>query len=516
MSPISPPSTPVYPLALAYRLKELPGFIAKYLEVPPFSQGLALYPGGRARTFTPGRHRLLSVFERLAGQGVGLFAGYLPVQPLSLRTKAANLLSGEGELLDASLIFSVEVADPVRFFTATLTPGQAFDTFPMDLESDLVFEALSRMARQYAAEDLILGLPTARLVPEVITALKPALTGLGLQLEAVQVLAFWRSTDRLLAAEKARQLDAQLQDLALEARMADLENQAQLDEFMQQLAPAQTTRIRPVVGESPAEAVKSLVVAEAEADLPAPTRLNRLARQEDPPPQKRIGFFPGEWWVPHLLVLGLILAVEAAITFVAFYFSIPPAWNERMNLLVITWGAGVGVIIKVINSLYTQGESVAEKRRLVQTTGLLGNLTSHNRARTDSLVRGQSSSELRHTEEVLQDIRKRVYAAGEERAAVAIGKLASKVKEKTADIQNPAYNPPPYLADLHLTPRLWKAYLANEEQLLAYAAAVGEQASAIQQKVSRGVSLETDLTHLEQLLDTFTHAFATRSRVIPQ
>ena len=129
------------PLARAFTLKQLPGRLGKTLQVPPGRQGISLNTGGRVRLFPPGAHRVLNAFERLKGQGAGLRAGYIPAQGFQAGLKTANLLSGDNELLDASLLCLVEVSDPARFFAELVIPHEQLNTGLIDLSGVLAVES---------------------------------------------------------------------------------------------------------------------------------------------------------------------------------------------------------------------------------------------------------------------------------------------------------------------------------------------------------------------------------------
>jgi hypothetical protein len=225
------------PLGLVYRLKDLPGWLGKRLPVPGGRLGVVIYRDGSSRTFPPGEHQLLSALERLRAKGYGLKAGYVPGVEFAASAQCAYLLSGDGELLDARLVCALQISDPLRFFSEVVIPRGVLPQTGFALEPQPLQDALGALTVQYAAADLLSGQINARLAQQLQASLGTLLGSQGLSLQEIRLLILSRAADRALIAEKIQALAERLKGVELQAKMAEIENQVQLDEFIQQLAP---------------------------------------------------------------------------------------------------------------------------------------------------------------------------------------------------------------------------------------------------------------------------------------
>lgn len=225
------------PLACAYHLKELRGLIGKSMEVPGARLGVVIYPGGKVGTFPPGKHRILTAFQRLRGLGVGLRAGYIPSGELSARVILEYLLSGDGELLDGRLICTVSIEDPGRFFNELVVPQGEIWAGEIDLDPQLVKDALGAITTQYAAADVVRGSLDGRLIGAAQSSLDAGLKNQGMKLKEILLLTLSRADHRALIEEKSQALRERLQEVEIQKKMSEIENQAQLNDFIQQLEP---------------------------------------------------------------------------------------------------------------------------------------------------------------------------------------------------------------------------------------------------------------------------------------
>jgi hypothetical protein len=109
-------------LAAAYPIQALKGWLSKHVVVPPGRQGIALFRSGKYELFSSGENRVITDLDRYKGDGAGFWAGYIPKEPFKATLTITNLLSGDDVLLDLSLLCTLEVQDPVRFFTEVVIP----------------------------------------------------------------------------------------------------------------------------------------------------------------------------------------------------------------------------------------------------------------------------------------------------------------------------------------------------------------------------------------------------------
>ena len=148
-----------------FRLSQLPGAGRKFLEVPTGYQGVARAAGAAAQVYPPGRHQVLTLGQRISGRGVGFECAVLSAQPEALFLRTSRLLSQDDALLDASLLVSVQVADPARLLEQ---PARENGLIPAPVPSEEELQkALFPLFRRRLAEDLLSGLPTRVLADEL-------------------------------------------------------------------------------------------------------------------------------------------------------------------------------------------------------------------------------------------------------------------------------------------------------------------------------------------------------------
>jgi len=528
------PST-IPPLGRAFRLKEIPGWLNKYLDVPPGRRGVAIDAAGRARTFLPGRHRLLSFWERVRGRGVGLLAGYVPAEPFATRLEAPYLLSGDGELIDASLILAAEVSDAARFFTEQVVPRGELRMASLDLSEADSQATLGALARQYAAEDLIHGLPTSRLAGEAQARLEPFLHSQGLRLSAVQFLTFWHSDDRAAVAEKVQALQERLQEVELQAKMAKVENETQLTEFIQQMAPGlvEEAGLRPVaeaVGEPPpaegkgvrpslGERFRTLLSTETSKEPGRQRRaweslFHRGGKPAEAVPAVKTRRPPRYWYLGRVLWMVFVLGLGLGLTRLVNWLAQAASWGGRLEILLAIWAFVVVALLESLKVLFERREELSETTYPLPGFTYIDDLVRDDRPRADRLVREQSSQELLHVRDILNELRGRVYRAGDADSALRIKELERKFEGRAAEVQRVDFGRPVYVTDLQISRRAWDDLLDYDEDLLLFANALNDKASAIQQRYTSGELSMDLLTSLESELDAFAHRFAGRERAI--
>ena len=515
----NPTSSPNPPLAQAFSLKELPGWLGKTLLVPPGRQGIALNTAGRVRLFRPGQQKVLSAVERLSGQGAGLRAGYLPAQGFQASLKAANLLSGDNELLDASLLCQVEVADPARFFAEVVIPQGQVKAGLIDLSQALSLETIGALAARYAAADLVRGLPTQRLAGELSAVLEPALGGLGLRLAALQWIVFWRAAQRVEIAAKAQALEERLKELELDKEMAEMERKARREDFARQLQDETAARPVEAVGPTPppVETMRGwLTIDTSKESGKRHLRIEgllgeRKKKTEETPPARRQMQRWLTWRIIALVVLG---SIACLITAILYRLAQNASWDVKWEALLIIWGPLLAVFIESAVSFFKKREDLEEIFWQSKGYTVLDDLSRNNRQRADQLVREQTAGDLGHVRQILNDVRSRVYSAGNEALALRLRELERKVDARRNDVLNPQFGAAPYVSDLKISRLVWDSMLDQDEELLAKSAQLSNQASALQQKLSAGEALDPLGADLENKLDELWHLFANRAHAL--
>jgi len=525
------------PLARYYRLEELRGFISKSLDVPPGRQGISINPHGKVSTYPPGRHKVISAWDRLRGRGAGLLAGYIPAEPFTAWFKATNLLSGDGELVDASLLGSVEVFEAGKFFTEFVVPNGTLAGPVIELNDPAVFDALNPLVRSYTATDLAYGLPTAALLPALPTRLNPLLSMRGLNLVALQTISFRLASDQVEIAEKALQIQEQLDDLAIQKEMARIENQVQLDEFISQLDPdlVQTAGLRLVAGAAPApdenaaayaavqpslyERFRSWIKIESRPDtIRDPARVQELVTeaqsQEEGELEITVRWRPGRWWLNRVLWMIFVVIMGTLLTLLVMKIAKSVAWDSPWEVISIIWVFTVGALLESVKTLYQKREQVYIVQKTAPRKTFLDDMTSDNRQRVDSVVREQCSSEMALIYDILNEIRGRIYRSGDTDMALEVKSLERKTLAINQEVHNPNFGSPPYLSDLKINRHVWEEQVDYDEQLLARASALSEDTHTIQQKYGAGEFSPEMLQKLESGLDEFRYRFANRAQTI--
>jgi hypothetical protein len=521
-SPVDPP------LGRAFRLKELPGLIAKSMDVPPRRQGVVIYANEKIRLLPPGRQRILSPLERLRGLGAGLNAGYVPAGGFTAWFKASNLLSGDGELIDAGLLCEVQPAEPAAFFREIVLPRGVVHAEGIDLGSEPVFHALEALVQRYAALDLARSLPTERLLPEVLSYIGPALAAQSLRLSGIHFLSFHPSNQRAEIAEKALALDERLQDAAMQQKMLAVENQAQFEDFVRQLDPAFLEDAGLRLGSPPepgpaanngqkipfADRLRSALKLETKSGQP--WRITQLWRKQAPAAAQTPARRPRNtrWWLPRTIWIGIVLLTVYLLTSFVFNLSERLGWENPWEVLSVLWAFGLGAVLESIKALYEKREEIGERPFTEAGTTFLDDLTRNNRERIDALVRESCGRELAHSREMLNELRGRVYRQGDEDLALKLRTLEQKFERAQSQILDPRFGAAPYLGDLKINRRTWEEMLDFDEELLVRAAALAEDARRIQQDLSLAQPDPGLLDAQQDRLDGFLHQFETRSRAL--
>ena len=521
------------PFAKAYGLDELDGRLGKWLEVPAGRQGVVI-KNGVPKTLSPGRHRVLSTFERLRGKGLGLQVGYVPAQPFTARVKAENLLSGDSELMDASLLCEVEVVDVARFFTQMVLPQGAIYGDTLDLSSEGAWEALGTLTRQYSGGDLVRGVPVENMLPQIRLQLEAIFNGQGLYLDFVLLISFWRISDRALAAEKALLVQDRLRDVELQNKMAEIETEAQFQDFVNQLEPELVGKVglHPVVASASANDVEAEAADEKGITIFDTFRtwinfeskkgeggrhfridgLFRRLGKDSPTSKARRRKPPQRWWLARVAWMIFVVLVALVLTKVVDWVAGGANWDARWQFYLAVWGFAVLAVLESLKTLFQKREELESQRWAEPGYTYVDDLVGNDRPQADRLVRNQCDRELGNAQDMLNDMRSRIYKSGDEDAALSVRSLEKKLARVREDVMNPKMGEPPYVTDLKVGRKLWLDMLDYDEQVLVRVSALSEDTQELQQKYTQGKFDLEILNQLEGRLDAFLHHFKNRAQ----
>lgn len=239
------------PLAKAIQAGSLPGVMRKIIEIPAGRQGIIIMRSGKARMLPPGRHIASVALPRIIWNDTGDWCGYLPADVFPAFYNLPNLLSGDDDLLDASLLCLVKVTHALQFFQGIVVPQGMVPASGLELPGGLVRTGLEPLVRRYTAADLAAGLPTDFLLGQMGELMRQQLANLGLELVGVQVFSFLPAVDRIEIAAKLGAMEALLADAQVQSRLESAQDQAGLDGAMRELQEKTTLPavVRPVLPE---------------------------------------------------------------------------------------------------------------------------------------------------------------------------------------------------------------------------------------------------------------------------
>ena len=512
------------PLARRYALRELPGWWAKYLVVPPGRIGVALDRRGRARTWPePGRHRVLSAWERLRGQGIGLRTGWVPGQPFEVRVQVPYLLTGDGRLVNAYLVVRARVSDPALFFRRWVVPAGELHQLSLSLDAPEARSALSEETGQYAAEDLIRGLPREASLHEALRRrLRVLLEPEGLAVEGIPLMLFGDAEKRIQIAEKWLELRERLQALEMEEKMAAIEQQAEqqgrLEEFVRELEQDLGLKVHLAGPESAPQATKQnlwdalrALVRGEEVRHPLLKRL--LEKEKAPePPVPRV---PRWWWVPRVAFVAVVWLLALVLTRIIFWWRGAQALTEAPGELIALWFFVLLLTLESVKALYEKRERLAEASWALRGYTRVDDLARQDRTLADRLVREQSAAMLRTLRESLNRLRSQVYREGHTELALRVRSLEREAEHLAEEVLRPDFGRPPYVDDtLRIDKTSWDAMLDDDEELLIQLHKMLERMRRLQQHFNEQKPWLDDLQDLERALADFRLQFSRRSAAL--
>ena len=510
------------PLGRIYRLKELPGWLSKSLQVPPNRLGVVITSSGISRTLKPGKYRILTSFQRMLGQGVGLRAGYVPdEQEFISMFNLEYLLTGDRQLLDIRLVCALEVADPVCYFNEVVTPNSEIRDPGVDIDLQSLHVSVETVTTQYAAGDLVQGRADAALRKQVQITLGALLAGKGLRLKEIRLLALSLSENRAIVAEKVQRLHERMLEIELQARMAEVENQAQLQEFIQQLDPSlqQVAHLGVAATEqAPApkgQTASSLRGLTAPANAPKSQKgfeaLRNLFRTKKPTPPKARHSHT-YWWLPTVVWIIFVILLGIGLT-ALIDEQMGVRSSQSIGLIALIWSSAIGEVFFRIKGMHAKQEDLEAENWQQVDYQPLEDLVGNDRKWADEVVREQCAREIEQVGELVTQIRSLEYRRGNTSLALLLKNEIERNAQNCAEkIRNPNYGQPPYVTDLRVNQNAWLDMLARDEDLLLYGHTVTSSANLMLQKAQAGELAESMLTELNTSISNFANRFFERGR----
>jgi hypothetical protein len=507
-------------LAAAYPIQALKGWLSKHVLVPPGRQGIALFRSGKFELYPAGENRVITDLDRFKGDGAGFWAGYIPKDPFKATLTVANLLSGDDLLLDLSLLCTLEVQEPVRFFTEVVIPQGEIEVETFVIGADNVFQSFSNLIRNYSAQDLVDGNLDSEMVEKAFRAISPNLHDQGLILHSIDLVTCWRQEDRLLIEEKIFALDQKLADLEFEKKLADVENEQELNAFLEASGvqlPVSPRVIDKDQQEKAGSLYKTWIGGQKDGHQPGRNfRLKTLIKErlDDASGRKRTVYKP-RWWLPR--AIWIIVVVLAAIGLTVFLNQASQTldWAGRNEFYIAIWLFALGAILDSVKALFKNWEKLFATDMAADDTVGLDQLRIKNRQVVNRIVRDQCDLELGIQKETINELRSRVFHAGDTDLALEMRRIEQKIENFQEKIKDNNFGAAPYLrSDIRISEKTWRTFMDNEEYLLIQVALLTEAAHHLQVLFSNSQLSHDPFQEYEAELDSFMKNFSVRGRIL--
>ena len=520
------------PLGRIFRMKQLPGMLGKSMIVPPGRMGVVIHPKGKVRTFGAGMHKVLSAFDRLRGMGSGLRAGYVPSGEQSAPIPLQYVLSGDGDLLEGSLVCAFMVTDPGRFFNEVVVPNGEIWGHEWTLDPEPIKAAIGAFTRDYGSADLVHGSVTGRLISLVHPGIDAALGSLGLGLRDITLLTLSKAEDRALISEKALEIEERLKNVELQAAMAEIETQEQLLEFIEQLSPGLKRVVAFQLGQNGGKgtsaaragmiigALKSWAgTQDAKPGKRRWWRLQALAGKEPQPDGSlkwpTVKHKPRNWWMPRALWMAVALALGWALTALVRTNLQDASSEARLGLYITIWTFELGVIFESLRVLYQKSETLSETTWPLSGHQHLDRLVGHDRRKADELVRRECIRELMHIKEIISEVRTQEHKRGQMDLALKLRNTVERnIENCAAQISDPGFGTPAYLRDMHISQDAWRNMLDTDEELLLFSQALSDRAHLMQKQSHANAPIDKTVADLDAAVLELSNRFHERGRAL--
>ena len=511
-------------LAVAYPIQELKGWLSKHMEVPPGRAGIALFRDGRVVHYPAGDNRVITDLDRFKGNGGGFWAGYLPTQPFNATLSVDNLVSADKVLVDLSMLCTLKVFDAKRFFVEEVIPRREVTSGVFVFDKPELFKLISNFVMNYSAQDLVDGSLDAELVGRVTKALNLVLANSGLTLEGIELVTCWRKDDRLVVEQQLMAFEEKMADLEFEKKLSQAEFQKELSSLKSETGFGVKVRtgFDEPDGEKKSQSLREKVTAWLAdrhfADQPgANFRVKAIMAEKiaDSPIQEGETHYKPRWWLPRAVWMVSVFLIAVGLTVFLNKASETRAWLGNSEFYIAIWVFVLGVMIESAAALFKGWEKLFEQEHPAVNHIGLAHLKIKDRHTINQLVKDQCQMELGLQQNMLNELRSRVYQSQNMDMALELKRLESKIEDFTGRIKENSFGLPPYLReDIKLSRQNWNIHMENEEMLLVMAGLLSDQVNQLQIKFNDSNLQDQDLKGYETNLDVLYKTFALRERVL--
>ena len=493
------------PIARAFSLDELPGWLGKRLDVPQGKQGIIIDASGRMDLVQQGKPKAITPLARINGKGIGLMAGYIPADEFQISVSLTNLLSGDDALLDADILFSAKVNNPRVFFTKLVVPQRELHVLPV-LEGNALHKMVEKVTQLYEREDALRHVPTHQLTSDTRSVLGNVFSLYGLQLVDIPMLLLRRSEDRLLVDEKLAELET-----ALAGKQDDEDAHRHIEAAANQLLPGSISlrsgekhaltdvvsglrRVRLMKGRLGQHWVLKALRNPSADELDAKT--NRALKR---------------WRKLKIIWMSLLLLFGIGLTYLIIKLGFNMRSEAVIGFLLGTWGLLISLVVTAMKQLVQKQELIIFGAKSWKDLENARIVSKNDRTEVDRLVRQQCSQELRNALDVLNASRAELFRSGKKDLALKIKDLEKKIENASSDMLSSDHGTPFYLSDISISELDWKRTLDDEEELIAYSIKLGDMAENLRLDLSQA---STDyIEEIGRQLFVIEQCFKDRARI---
>ena len=455
------------PLAKAYFLGELPGWLGKKLSVPAGKQGIVIDADGKCRLFTSGQSKILNPLDRINGEGIGLCTGYIPAKEFEISAHFENMLTGDDEFLDADLLFILKASNPEVFFTKVVLPEREIYDLP-HLGNGAIEHLVSKVILQYAREDLLIRIPTENLANEIISELRDSFTLFGLQILDIPLLLFRRSEDRLLVDEKMAELGNHLEE---NQETSDV--QVAITQASREILPGSIS-LRARTKRPLSEVIQGIHVFRKMRDRPKGNWLTKALRAPDISElDEKSRQSLRKWRRLKLRWAGILIALGMVVMYILYRLGINLKSEATIAFLFGIWSLLISLVVNTLKQLVEKEEMILFGIKNWKDLQSIHIVSQKDRSELDGLVRGQCSNQIQHTLEVVNGCRASVYREGNQDLALQLKELEKKLEKTRDQVLNADFGKPFYISEIPVNESDWKKILDEEEELITLSCGLG-------------------------------------------
>jgi len=213
--------------------------------------------------------------------------------------------------------------------------------------------------------------------------------------------------------------------------------------------------------------------------------------------------------------MGFVLVAAYGLTRLVNWIAGAAESGARWEFYLTIWGFAAIVIFESLRTLFQRREELEEVHWAEPGTTFVDDLVGQDRVQADGLIRNQCESDLRNAQDMLNDLRSRVYQSGAEDLALRMKVMEKKFQESRKLVMDINVGVPPYVTDLKVSRRMWDDLLDYDEQLLVRSSAMSDDVQLLQQEFAQGAEITPEiLDQLEGRLDAILHQFKNRNQAL--